>query len=109
MRVGRDEDKALQRGDICLSHCRATVCTVGGERPDKRYIQVFRCEPEDTDPGFLAVVFTAALAAGSATEGAGIQRLSFRLVDVPVLGTEHQRSLGTMYRKTVDRQREVEL
>lgn len=111
VRVGRgaDKDKALQCGDICVSHRRATVCTVDGERPDKGYIQVFRCEAGDTDPWFLAAVFTAALAAGSATEGAGIQRLSLRLVDVPVLGIEQQRRLGTIYRNTVDRQREVEL
>lgn len=111
MRVGRgaDKDKALQCGDICVSHRRATVCTVDGERPDKGYIQVFRCEAKDTDPWFLAAVFTAALAAGSATEGAGIQRLNLRLVDVPVLHLEQQRRLGTIYRKTVDKQREVEL
>lgn len=106
---GADKDKALQRGDICVSHRRATVCTVDGERPDKGYIQVFRCTPEDTDPWFLAAVFTAALAAGSATEGSGIQRLSLRLVDVPILDLEKQRHLGTIYQKTVDRQREVEL
>ncbi|WP_312804064.1 N-6 DNA methylase [Corynebacterium variabile] len=111
VRVGRgaDKDKALQCGDICVSNRRATVCTVDGERPDRGYIQVFRCEPEDTDPWFLAAVFTAALAAGTATEGAGIQRLSLRLVDVPILGLEKQRRLGTIYRKTVDKQREVEL
>ncbi|MGP5736026.1 N-6 DNA methylase, partial [Candidatus Corynebacterium faecigallinarum] len=111
VRVGRgaDKDKALQCGDICVSHRRATVCTVDGERPDRGYIQVFRCEPEDTDPWFLAAVFTAALAAGTATEGAGIQRLSLRLVDVPILGLEKQRRLGTIYRKTVNKQREVEL
>jgi predicted DNA-binding transcriptional regulator AlpA len=111
VRVGRgaDKDKALQRGDICVSHRRATVCAVDGKRPDKGYIQVVRCEPEDTDPWFLAAVFTAALATGSATEGAGIQRLSLRLVDVPILSIEQQRRLGTIYRKTVDRQHEVEL
>ena len=105
---GANKDKDLQRGDICVSHRRATVCTVDGKSPDKSYIQVFRCAPEDTDPWFLAAVFTAALAADSATEGAGIQRLSLRLVDVPALGIEQQRRLGALYRKTVDRQREVE-
>lgn len=105
---GADKDKELQCGDICVSHRRATVCTVDGVRPDKGYLQVLRCDPKHTDPWFLAAVLTAALDTGSATEGAGIQRLSLRLVDVPMIDIQQQRALGAIYRDMVDRQRHAE-
>lgn len=105
---GADRDKELQLGDICVSLKRATVCTVDGERPDKDYLQAFRCSTEDADPWFLAAVLTAALGSGSASEGSAVPRLNLKLVDVPALEIEQQRRLGVSYRKAVYRQRAAE-
>lgn len=107
--AGADKDSTLRIGDICIGRQRATVCTVDGERPDRGgYLQVVRCDAEQVDPWFLAATLTAALSTGSATESSVIPRLDLGLVDVPVLSIDEQRSLGALYRETVNKQNLVE-
>ena len=84
------------------------VCGVDGVRPDGGYMEAYRCDPEQTDPWFLAAVITAAIDEGAASAGSTLRRVDLRLVNAPNISLEDQRALGAVYQQTLARQQQAE-
>lgn len=103
-----DPDAGLRSGDVCVGQRRASICETDGVRPDGGYMEAYRCDPEQTDPWFLAAVITAAIDEGAASAGSTLRRVDLRLVNAPNISLEDQRALGAVYQQTLARQQQAE-